>query len=155
MLMARRKMVLTICFNTSHVGIYLGVFLSKPRKKLFQYIPCCYLSIQRCKRGFRASYVSIHPMLLFIKCGSWERTSRFDVSIHPMLLFIPLKKEERELTQEFQYIPCCYLSTLLIEPSSQLACFNTSHVVIYLVLCHLTIHHRKFQYIPCCYLSFF
>ena len=36
-----------------------------------------------------------------------------------------------KIRPEFQYIPCCYLSTLLIEPSSQLACFNTSHVGIY------------------------
>ena len=142
-------------FNTSHVVIYRLFFPQRIQyhrvsihpmllficnqinnhllQHMFQYIPCCYLSIQRCKRGFRASYVSIHSMLLFIKCGSWERTSRFDVSIHPMLLFIPLKKEERELTQEFQYIPCCYLSIWDYVQEN---------------------FGRSFQYIPCCYLSY-
>ena len=56
-----------ICFNTSHVTLYL----------LFS---DCYLA---------GNHVSIHPMLLFIRWthGCWWLSHY--VSIHPMLLFIP------------------------------------------------------------------
>ena len=32
---------------------------------------------------------------------------------------------------EFQYISCCYLSNAIGQAYAQIACFNTSHVVIY------------------------
>ena len=69
MLMARRKMVLTICFNTSHVVIYQIEWAIGSIVTGFQYIPCCYLSwmgivYPESAPRFNTSHVVIYPTSL-------------------------------------------------------------------------------------------
>ena len=92
-----------------------------------------------------------------------------------MLLFILSGSVFADIAGMFQYISCCYLSTVVSGPWCSLYSFNTSHVVIYLasrisywsrinVSIHLMLlfiqgllfsfcQFTAFQYISCCYLS--
>ena len=97
------------------------------------------------------------------------------VSIHPMFLFIITEVGTWIFNEEFQYIPCSYLSGISKLVNFIKNCFNTSHVPIYpatlaflRLLPGVSIHPMflfieqlyytgddgyMFQYIPCSYLS--
>mgnify|MGYP006897633548 CR=1 FL=1 len=70
-----------------------------------------------------------------------------------MLLFI-FSSELLSVTKYlFQYISCCYLSISEKQMQIRQHCFNTSHVVIYLIWAFYFDTVHQFQYISCCYLS--
>ena len=57
-------------------------------------------------------------------------------------------------TISFQYISCCSLSLLHQSQLLHHKCFNTSHVVVYLIACiSSAASTTQFQYISCCSLS--
>ena len=132
MLMARRKMVLTICFNTSHVGIYLYHDCIHNDSYQFQYIPCWYLSqtIQvfgmMIKLRFNTSHVGIYLI------EAMRRYSGQGFQYIPCWYLSHYESGYNCLEEAFQYIPCWYLSD------------NLYNELIELI---------QFQYIPCWYLS--
>ena len=123
------------------------------RKRLFQYISCCYLS-EKHLQAWVEGQVSIHLMLLFIlvRCCCLSEQCRFQYISCCYLScsdLVPVR-----IVCVFQYISCCYLSgkgtgtltkrrvsihlmllfiTLSTSPQGLEKCFNTSHVVIYLM----------------------
>ena len=110
-------------FNTSHVVVYPFLYFFEISLTQFQYISCCSLSQKE-------------QLFQYISCCSLSICNRREnkvaiVSIHLMLQFIP--------------------NPPLPHPKSK--GFNTSHVVVYLVLvCGLNLM-SVFQYISCCSLS--
>ena len=96
-------------FNTSHVVIYLYNHAYFLVCKKFQYISCCYLSIQRpavTPARIAFQYISCCYLSLIL----WRT---------------------RTMRKVFQYISCCYLSDGKQVKLSVQQSFNTSHVVIY------------------------
>ena len=89
----------------------------------FQYIPCYGLS-NVCFRSVYRGIISIHPMLRFILCCSFDRRWRIGISIHPMLRFIHLVSLSGIKCQLFQYIPCYGLSGNQIDPNTGLDIFQ-------------------------------
>ena len=165
----------TLCFNTSHVVIYQFIKTYEGHPIMFQYISCCYLS-EDALRGIDASlefqYISCcylsgvesetrigFYMFQYISCCYLSFSCQLYwgqkiVSIHLMLLFI------MEVTLVDHLVPKCFnTSHVVIYLLSSILHlfdlgFNTSHVVIYLsCVFHLTCKKAKFQYISCCYLS--
>ena len=143
-----------ICFNTSHVVIYLKLNANGTHKfSKFQYISCCYLSGHFQSKwidkiGFNTSHVVIYQI-----CFPSPTHSK-DVSIHLMLLFICVRDSIMGIEPQFQYISCCYLSPDHLkmqpfEPAFQYisCCYLSETTQIYLDL------SEEFQYISCCYLS--
>ena len=141
-----------ICFNTSHVVVYLDLFLQFLKIIKFQYISCCSLSV------FLISNSKILYQFQYISCCSLSFINASTiyfifVSIHLMLQFI----------------------VKIAGAEGQLLGFNTSHVVVYriieicgiifkLVSIHLMLQFIRytflqniqnfwFQYISCCSLS--
>ena len=100
---------LHICFNTSHVTLYLNSLLDSKAGLQFQYISCYSLSsAQRRKRnyytGFNTSHVTLYPGIRLYR--PWQN----QVSIHLMLLFIWISWLFRLWCNSFQYISCYSLS---------------------------------------------
>ena len=56
------------------------------------------------------------------------------ISIHLMFLFIEEKKDGKSKKSEFQYISCSYLSIVGLHNTTHRGNFNTSHVLIYLLI---------------------
>ena len=104
-------------FNTSHVVIYHHTDLHW----------------QPARIGFNTSHVVIYP----VRAGMSITTVVSGVSIHLMLLFIMRMCLKPGLTVAFQYISCCYLSKTSPQKGIKNNSFNTSHVVIYLVVSQL------------------
>ena len=127
-----RKSGIPARFNTSHVVIYRHHQSSCIWQGVSIHLMLLFIRCRIVKRQFLIS-VSIHLMLLFIKSKSQQWTLRWLVSIHLMLLFIEVFKKVAEELESFQYISCCYLSNMAVDALS-------------LAL--------TFQYISCCYLSF-
>ena len=108
---------------------------------------------------FAAAFINviqIHPMFLFILTTLSNVPDKVVIQIHPMFLFIDLTGITVTATYSFKYIPCFYLSSLLISGKTHLRHSNTSHVFIY----HgrppySSLSSSQFKYIPCFYLSFF
>ena len=103
---------LHICFNTSHVTLYLNSLLDSKAGLQFQYISCYSLSsAQRRKRnyytGFNTSHVTLYPGIRLYR--PWQN----QVSIHLMLLFIWISWLFRLWCNSFQYISCYSLSLVL------------------------------------------
>ena len=140
-------------FNTSHVVVYQKEHDNNDNETRFQYISCCSLS-RYCCTLYMQILVSIHLMLQFISMVSQRPLSilsfntshvvvyrslnaRFSyaslVSIHLMLQFICKKSVSWVLGLSFQYISCCSLSRYNTPCCVPFNCFNTSHVVVYLI----------------------
>ena len=115
-LFAQRLRMAQHCFNTSHVTLYPSRLLSVQCRRVFQYISCYSLSMQKRKNKGGRKKVSIHLMLLFIlfrfpvllKTVSFNTShvtlyqrsrqsllAPLRVSIHLMLLFIRVHTERR------------------------------------------------------------
>ena len=136
-----------------HSWFYLSIGLALIGNATIQlqYIPCSYLSAQTfCGTGSCT-------LFQYIPCSylSWLEPSCICisfVSIHPMFLFIIFSTRKTTRLFSFQYIPCSYLSGheigffckdlvsihpmfLFISAKGTLDrfpwCFNTSHVPIY------------------------
>ena len=151
----KKKLLLLrlIGFNTSHVTLYLI---------------CHY-------KHYKRHEVSIHLMLLFIKCPAHRtipsehgfntshvtlyplRLSDFriecPVSIHLMLLFIADWMISRGIGSVFQYISCYSLSDGAFGPATETSRFNTSHVTLYHPQILPMTGKNRFQYISCYSLS--
>ena len=99
---------ISICFNTSHVTLYLF------------FLPLFYVLIR-----FNTSHVTLYPFFR----GSEDpfRT----VSIHLMLLFIGQCDCNGKHMQKFQYISCYSLSHSGDLAEMVKHRFNTSHVTLY------------------------
>ena len=100
--------------------------------KKFQYISCCCLSTMSQNFHF-ANSISIHLMLLFIFTRRTRKHIITSISIHLMLLFIHLSAKSHIISADF----------------------NTSHVVVYLIVLNIIFLCFRFQYISCCCLSIF
>ncbi len=77
--------------------------------------------------------ISIHLMFLFILLED-IRQLLHRISIHLMFLFIEEKKDGKSKKSEFQYISCSYLSIVGLHNTTHRGNFNTSHVLIYLLI---------------------
>ena len=112
-------------------------YLSEHRKNSacsvgkFQYISCCYLSQWWQRKTRNSKRVSIHLMLLFIAPKNLREVyvSKFQYISCCYLSFYD--RNRKYFIFKFQYISCCYLSSSPTSTEFALACFNTSHVVIY------------------------
>ena len=85
------KMILgggAVSFNTSHVVIYRDSSRKVDKTTLFQYIPCCYLSMKMVEVN------STIDKFQYIPCCY---LSGFCITTNSVV-------------GKFQYIPCCYLS---------------------------------------------
>ena len=96
-------------FNTSHVTVYRVTVSPTFRFNVFQYISCYCLS-ESDWIPTTGNRISIHLMLLFIRCLSWKTKPVKRISIHLMLLFIISKIVYVIRFLTFQYISCYCLS---------------------------------------------
>ena len=164
-----------LSFNTSHVVVYLTCLLklslSKPRFNTSHVVvyPEMILHLEHIDISFNTSHVVVYletyssnlveSMFQYISCCSLS--DFFYLTSHTIIWF--------------QYISCCSLSILILQCLILFHCFNTSHVVVYLLMgciplygefvsIHLMLqfilsffnlhrHFGLFQYISCCSLS--
>ena len=165
-----------MCFNTSHVVVYLMRTGGCVICNLFQYISCCSLSSTRLLICLSTS-ISIHLMLQFILpvCVTRNPALKFQyISCCSLSIQAGGCPVAADL---FQYISCCSLSPPSYVSGSHQQGFNTSHVVVYRRLpaksgtgnfsfntSHVVVYLFPgciniclfpFQYISCCSLSLF
>ena len=125
-----------LCFNTSHVTLYLD-------KKVYKQVECCFntshvtlyrprlLKHLRSWGCFNTSHVTLY---LYAYSQSWGSSC---VSIHHMLLFIEEAIQAVEQFRKFQYITCYSLS---LQPAWY---YTGSSVSIHHMLLFISIHHPK------------
>ena len=148
-LRAYRLVWMIVCFNTSHVTLYQGLWTSWRPHQSFQYISCYSLSPGGEKDTSRTT-VSIHLMLLFILLASWgivewvsfntshvtlyqhpsgSMTMARYVSIHLMLLFIGRRISDSDRSRKVSI----HLMLLFID-NWQIEWILLSYVSIHLML---------------------
>ena len=152
-LRAYRLVWMIVCFNTSHVTLYQGLWTSWRPHQSFQYISCYSLSPGGEKDTSRTT-VSIHLMLLFINMLRCSRGIKRRFNTSHVTLYRGTGKKDGGLFTTFQYISCYSLSVIYSSRSkaknvvsihlmllfiilvgsslSMKKCFNTSHVTLYL-----------------------
>ena len=150
--MALKEKIVQVRFNTSHVVVYRDILIWNYGSKRFQYISCCSLSIhpshdKRRNKCFNTSHVVVYRGACRILYKA------FRVSIHLMLQFILKYPEYSVNILLFQYISCCSLSKKMRVLELVVLSFNTSHVVVYLIVEYVQNDVYVFQYISCCSLS--
>ena len=184
-------------FNTSHVVVYrTGVYYILERKRVSIHLM---LQFIRCNSHAFTSFiaVSIHLMLQFISplllrfwtpcrfqyisCCSLSTEINYIAIGNRGFQYISCCSLSQPIIKEllcrleFQYISCCSLSVNIFVKNSYFCSFNTSHVVVYLLVAfskqvynlvsiHLMLQFigekiekivpdDSFQYISCCSLS--
>ena len=93
------------------------------------------------KERITLSIVSIHLMLLFIEAAGRGRNRQGQVSIHLMLLFIWVEYLKGQCMDKFQYISCCYLSSVNRKASESLQCVSIHLMLLFInfAMCGKTI----------------
>ena len=140
-------------FNTSHVTLYPPIII--PAWNIINSFNTSHVTLYRKKKRIekRGKLVSIHLMLLFIRCRICRRAKSVHVSIHLMLLFIIWAVWRLR----YQRTVSIHLMLLFINESDRMKHmwdrFNTSHVTLYLEVHDKQKHCRTFQYISCYSLS--
>ena len=153
-LRAYRLVWMIVCFNTSHVTLYQGLWTSWRPHQSFQYISCYSLSPGGEKDTSRTT-VSIHLMLLFILLASWgivewvsfntshvtlyqhpsgSMTMARYVSIHLMLLFIGRRISDSDRSRKVSI----HLMLLFID-NWQIEWILLSYVSIHLMLLFIVV----------------
>ena len=121
-----------LCFNTSHVTLYLcKKEKTKEGVKKFQYISCYSLSeVSAIIAGpitrFNTSHVTLYPSTYRKENGMklFQYISCYSLSY--------VNKKDKSIIQMFQYISCYSLSNYTENIMEDKASFNTSHVTLYL-----------------------
>ena len=142
-----------IYFNTSHVVVYLNIFIDIYFEFLFQYISCCSLSYSRTSSAFvrfRFQYISCCSLS---HCQACCRISISNFNTSHVVVYHKQPCTTGENKNIFQYISCCSLSLSVCLCLHFLHHFNTSHVVVYRESQMKKFELTRFQYISCCSLS--
>ena len=108
-LRAYRLVWMIVCFNTSHVTLYQGLWTSWRPHQSFQYISCYSLSPGGEKDTSRTT-VSIHLMLLFINMLRCSRGIKRRFNTSHVTLYLLSTPPEVKQRMSFQYISCYSLS---------------------------------------------
>ena len=126
--------------------------------KQFKYISCYCLSSAAISSSFRLSnsntshvivyldglvflallFIQIHLMLLFILLPVSHQVRSVKIQIHLMLLFILPRRLVYRSPVKFKYISCYCLSTLKPVSGRGITDSNTSHVIVYRFLSHIS-----------------
>ena len=119
-----------LCFNTSHVTLYLRTGRShKPRVVVSIHLMLLFIgasvTISTVQDSFNTSHVTLYHSITL------RRLNLESVSIHLMLLFIRFRTGEDDGRMSFQYISCYSLSAETVLQATPRARFNTSHVTLY------------------------
>ena len=149
----RESTIMCLCFNTSHITLYLSE-ITLFSKSLARF-NTSHVTLYPLPGSITAAIilVSIHLMLLFIGKSLERPVFHTVVSIHLMLLFIQKVAEGSGEKCKFQYISCYSLSGFVQYPIFNCNSFNTSHVTLYLVQPDFYLLVDVFQYISCYSLS--
>ena len=118
-------------FNTSHVTVYqYGASALDFSKEHFN---TSHVTVYHpdTKKVDIIKWISIHPMLRFIKEIAEMFLKAFEFQYIPCYGLPPFQSNPLKKSTIFQYIPCYGLSNLWPDNSSSFQHFNTSHVTVY------------------------